>query len=62
MTTPTHDQAFDALCDPGVPVVEALTIFKRAHRRSNGATKGFVLHFAGNIRSERKRKAAKESA
>lgn len=49
----THDQAWDALCDPAVPVRDALKLFVRAHRRSNDATKGFVLHFAGIIREHR---------
>lgn len=52
----THDEAWDALCNPAAPVRDALMLFVKAHRRSNEVTKGFVLHFAGLIREERIRK------
>lgn len=59
MTHTTQDQAFKALCDPAIPIPDALKLFKKAYRRSNDVTKGFVLHTAGIFRQENERREGK---
>jgi hypothetical protein len=51
--TPTHDAAFSAVADPGIPLDDALKTFERAHRRSSDMTKGFALHWALLCRARR---------
>lgn len=46
----TQDDAYDALCDPSIPVPDAIKLFKRAYRRSNAATQAFVLITSGALR------------
>ena len=53
MSHVTHDQAYDALCNPAVPLEEAARLFERAHRRSNEATRIFCVGTALNIRAHR---------
>ncbi len=50
MSHVTHEQAIAALCDPSVPPDKAIQLFQRAYRRSNEATRAFVLYFAGALR------------
>ena len=50
MTYVTHDQAFDALANPEVPIEDALRLFERAHRRSSPSMRDFILDVTGNFR------------
>ncbi len=50
MTHVTHDQAFEALVNPDVPLEKAMKLFERAYRRSNDATKSFVVEAALGLR------------
>ena len=50
MSHVTHDQAFDALADPEVPIEDALRLFERAHRRSSASKRDFILDVTGNFR------------
>ena len=47
---PTHATATSAMYDWRVPLADALKLFVQAFRRSNAATRGFVLHCAGVLR------------
>ena len=47
----THDDAFAALADWRRSPREGIRLFNRAHRRSNDATKSFVLCMAGTCRA-----------
>ncbi len=50
MTHVTHDQAFDALVNPDIPLGKAMKLFERAYRRSNDATKSSVIEAALGLR------------
>ncbi len=50
MTYVAHDQAFDALVNPDIPLEKAIKLFERAYRRSNDATKSSVIEAALGLR------------
>ena len=58
MSHVTHDQAFEALADPNVPITKAMRLFKRAHLRSGPAMREFILDVTAQRRADREAEVA----